>query len=309
MNTYRRQSGFTLIELLVVIAIIGILIALLLPAVQAAREAARRTSCQNKIKQMALACHNHHDTLNHLPTGGWGWGWVGHAQQGHGENQPGGWIFNILPFIEANNIHDKSANPTQRGDMIETELDFLYCPSRRSGKFNTRYGHHNTEYRTYVARSDYAANAGSQYRNEIFGGPSSLAAGMDPNYNWPNTNDHTGVSFQRSTITFANLKAGTSNVLLLGEKYLEPRNYESGMSGADNEHAYCGYDNDIYRTTYHPPQRDRRGYDSMTVFGSPHPATLNIALGDGSVRAISYTIDAGMWKNLGNRRTGANIGQ
>src|SRR5437868_14411764 len=94
------RTGFTLVELLVVIAIIGVLVALLLPAVQAAREAARRMHCQNNLKQIGIAFHNHTDTFGHLPTGGWGWGWVGDADQGAGVKQTGSWPFNILPFIE-----------------------------------------------------------------------------------------------------------------------------------------------------------------------------------------------------------------
>ena len=306
ISRYKREA-FTLIELLVVIAIIGILIGMLLPAVQMVRESARRIECQNQIKQMALAWHMHHDAIGHFPTGGWGWGWVGDAKQGYGKNQPGGWIFNILPFIEAKNLHYATTSPAERGNMIEIELGFFYCPSRRSGKFPTRYGHYNADYRSTVARSDYAANAGSQFRNEIFSGPSTLGAGLSSSFSWPSTDDHTGVSFQRSEIKFSDLTAGSSNVLMLGEKYLEPRNYESGMSGADNEHAYCGYDNDIYRTTYFPPQRDWIGYDSMNVFGGPHSGTVSIANCDGSVRGVRYTIDAAVWKDFGNRERGGNV--
>src|SRR5438132_12910000 len=104
----RGRSGFTLVELLVVIAIIGVLVALLLPAVQAAREAARRMHCQNNLMQTGLGWHNHTDVNGHMPTGGWGWGWVGDADQGVGRNQTGSWTFNILPYIEQKTVYDMS---------------------------------------------------------------------------------------------------------------------------------------------------------------------------------------------------------
>src|SRR4051812_22680085 len=105
LTKYRRSSrsmirglsfgGFTLVELLVVIAIIGILVALLLPAVQAAREAARRSECENHLKQLSLGCLLHKDTQKFLPSVGWGYAWVGDPDLGFGKTQPGGWHFNI----------------------------------------------------------------------------------------------------------------------------------------------------------------------------------------------------------------------
>src|SRR5688572_12268192 len=101
-----RLRGFTLVELLVVIAIIGILVGLLLPAVQAAREAARATQCQNQLKQLSLAVINHHDTVKHFPSGGWGYTWAPDPDLGTGKKQPGGWVYSILPFIEQQALAD-----------------------------------------------------------------------------------------------------------------------------------------------------------------------------------------------------------
>ena len=102
-----RRCGFTLVELLVVIAIIGILVALLLPAVQSAREAARRIQCRNNLKQLGLAALNHESSHSFYPSGGWGWYWGGDPDRGFGRRQPGGWIYNLLPYFEQQSLHDQ----------------------------------------------------------------------------------------------------------------------------------------------------------------------------------------------------------
>ena len=140
MKTPRNRRGFTLVELLVVIAIIGILIALLLPAVQAAREAARRMQCTNNLKQIGLAALNHEQAHGQYPTGGWGWLWIGDPDRGFDQRQPGGWIFNILPFMEQETLYDmqsglsSSTTPTRTAAaamMLGVPLANMNCPSRR----------------------------------------------------------------------------------------------------------------------------------------------------------------------------------
>src|SRR6478752_6413197 len=129
------RRAFTLVELLVVIAIIGILIALLLPAIQAARETARITQCKNNLKQIGLAWQNHHNTYKHFPTGGWGYFWTGDPDRGYDKLQPGGWAYNILPFMEESVVHDIGKGLTYPAkaaallQQIQTPVKGFACPS------------------------------------------------------------------------------------------------------------------------------------------------------------------------------------
>jgi len=130
----QTRPGFTLIELLVVIAIIGILVSLLLPAVQTTREAARRTECMNNLKQLGMACLEHAEVRGYLPTGGWAWGWAGEPDRGFSKKQPGGWHYNILPFLELQDLHDRGSggkNQTLGGVRVQSPVVLFHCPSRR----------------------------------------------------------------------------------------------------------------------------------------------------------------------------------
>ena len=194
MATLRR--GFTLVELLVVIAIIGILIALLLPAVQAARESARRTQCRNNLKQIGLAYLNHHDIHKHFPTGGWGWHWTGDPDRGYNKSQPGGWAYNILPFIEQEGLREQGGggnpNVLEPNQMAEAAvvaaraLSVFTCPTRRQAVVPLPFVHgsccagglyfENSDKPAGAGRSDYAACAGDGTVTNV-DGPTTYAQG------------------------------------------------------------------------------------------------------------------------------------
>ena len=173
MKCGARAFGFTLVELLVVITIIGILIALLLPAVQAAREAARKMQCCNNLKQLALACLGHENLTGRFPTDGWGYGWTGDADRGTDWRQPGGWIFNVLPFIDQQVLHDQGTGmgswddqnrKTANTQRLVTPVGGLYCPTRRSPLvYPTWLTLANANAALLVVKSDYAINGGDYY--------------------------------------------------------------------------------------------------------------------------------------------------
>jgi prepilin-type N-terminal cleavage/methylation domain-containing protein/prepilin-type processing-associated H-X9-DG protein len=299
----KRRCGFTLIELLVVIAIIAILIGLLLPAVQKVREAAARIKCANNLKQIGLACHMVNDSTGTLPSGGWGWDWVGDPTRPNNYSQPGGWIFQILPYMEQGNLYKLATSAAGVTQMIATPLSTFNCPSRRTGG---PWPGNSTVYNfgpitvTKEARSDYACNCGDQAPDELFPGPPTLAAGDSPGYGWPSTNNFTGVIYQRFGVPLVQITNGTSNTFLAGEKYLNPDHYFNGADGSDNESMYVGFDNDIARSTDYPPMKDRPGVTSTFAFGSAHTAGLNMLYCDGSVSYIAFSIDPAVFLRAGN---------
>jgi prepilin-type N-terminal cleavage/methylation domain-containing protein/prepilin-type processing-associated H-X9-DG protein len=298
------RGGFTLIELLLVLGIIAILLALLLAAAQRVREAAARTQCANNLRQIGLACHMHNDTLGHLPGGGWGYLWVGDATRGCGPRQPGGWIYQILPFMEQDSVYRLAVNAPGAAQMVGTPLPFFNCPSRRTGgPYNNprTYNNYGGFTPQWMARSDYAANCGDNGSDEVGPGPDTLAQGDSPSYPWPKTSGFTGIVFQRSAITMLVIQAGTSNVFLAGDRYINPNLYFNGFDPSDNENMYVGMDNDIFRTTASPPHRDQSGVTDELSFGSNHPAGVNMLYCDGSVRHIGYDVDPPTFSRAGNR--------
>ena len=302
-NTGERRRAFTLVELLVVIAIIAILIALLLPAVQKVREAASRTKCANNIKQMGIACHMNNDAYGILPSGGWGWNWVGDPTRGSGISQPGGWIYQILPFMEQNNVYNLPTSVAGCAQLIGTPLHLFNCPTRRNGgpyPNGINFDNFGGATPAVAARADYAACSGSAGIDEEFGGPPDLPTGDSPSYSWPATSQFTGVIYQRSTTSLISVTSGTSNTFLIGEKYLNPNSYFNGSDGGDNESMYVGFDNDISRSTDGAPQQDQPGNANTLIFGSAHFGGLNMLYCDGSVRFVLYSTNPNVFLLAGN---------
>jgi len=308
-----RRCGFTLVELLVVIAIIGILIALLLPAVQAAREAARRTQCKNHLKQLGLGARTHHNAHEHFPFGGWGLLWVGDPDRGFRTRQPGGWIYNLLPFIEQQGLRDVGAGQTDEDKrtillgVIDKPVAILNCPSRRPSEpflFVNEHVLRNVDVPSNVARSCYAGNGG--YIPGNGGGPPDYATGDHPSYR-PDAGNVTGIFHLRSATKLSHIQDGTTNTMLIGEKYLDPNHYRSGRDGGDNQPMFQGYDADTVRFTLYRPAQDRPGLNKIRAFGSAHPGGFNFVYCDGSVQLINYDIDSTVFEYLGNRKDGQVI--
>jgi prepilin-type N-terminal cleavage/methylation domain-containing protein/prepilin-type processing-associated H-X9-DG protein len=309
MNRTSHTKGFTLVELLVVITIIGILIALLLPAVQMAREAARKAQCNNHLKQLALGCVTHEQAQGFFPTGGWGYWWQGDPDRGFTRRQPGGWIYNILPFIEQEPLHavGSGMNATDKRNALtavgRTPLPLLHCPSRREAiLYPATWGQTvnvTPSPDALAARTDYGSNSGSHQNFYVFGygTPANVTDPDALGYGWPTSDlaNFDGVFYPTSMIRVADITDGTSNTCLVGEKYMNPDHYYDGTDAADNNSAYEGYDWDTERWCFPGSNpvvlQDTSGYTNDSIYGSSHPNSMNLALCDGSVRTISYSVD------------------
>lgn len=334
------RRGFTLVELLVVIAIIGILVALLLPAVQAAREAARRTQCTNNLKNIALGSLLHESTFGFLPSSGWGYRWTGDPDFGYGKKQPGGWAYDVLDFMEGTNIRDigKGLEGTGSGPKFEAlgvaksiVFPMMYCPSRRNAVgYPARETSYNGALPAVNAKTDYAMNGGT--KKEILGaGPAIACLDNYPNCSWTAQAEtdlkdfFDGVSTYRSEVKIAQITDGTTNTMLVAEKYMNSNQYETGDGCADNNSLFQGNDWDTNRWVVgvadgrtrggpqidatklqqRSPKQDTPGFENCTRrFGSVHPSGFLSSFCDGSVQLITYDVDEWVYYGYGSRDDG-----
>ncbi|PQO43804.1 DUF1559 domain-containing protein [Blastopirellula marina] len=311
MKCSKRSSGFTLVELLVVIAIIGVLIALLLPAVQQAREAARRMQCTNNLKQIALATHNFQDTYGFIVFGGRDGSLTDPIDSCCNSSTVEGWnwSFHLTPFMEQQNIYNLADYNDPSGTLntvAATGVNSYYCPSRRAPK-----GYGSAKY----YRCDYAGNAGQRVQGDI------RAAGS--------VGEH-GVIRNLATnkkLTIEKIQDGSSNTIMFAEKALNEESH--GSEGGDNERwNNAGWDEDNIRFGSHKdssgnivaltpisdddaPYADRSGTWAFhrkpalglglytqwhPYFGASHTAGMNAAFADGSVRFVAFNIDGNTFR-------------
>ena len=333
------RRAFTLVELLVVIAIIGVLVALLLPAVQAAREAARRSSCSNNLKQYGLALHNYNDTFGMLPPGGNNWA------------NPGiSWQVAILPFAEQKPLYDSLPLTAIAPATLVYVPDFRFpngvlvratpgpkyarCPSDTSDPL----GHNNVTDGCW--QGSYCGSLGSQRTPSADGACNIYLNPAAPYYHYEMGADHGNtLSIQEVSgvfgrlaqgCTLARVTDGLSNTIFVGEILPDCTDHgkENWLSfwaynGLNNAHSSTSVPINNMTTCYaaglpatelatkpgvtHPACGARNNWNFSWGFRSRHPGGAQFLLGDGSVRLLPQTIDYVTYQRAGGKADGSSL--
>jgi prepilin-type N-terminal cleavage/methylation domain-containing protein len=306
---YGSKKAFTLVELLVVIAIIGILVSLLLPAVQAARESGRRTQCANHLKQLALACQNHHDAYKVLPSAG-GPDWNAHMTYQNGApaiapEQHGGWGFQILPFMEQQAVWEgggKTTDIDRSVFAIGFPIPTLFCPSRRPPEAPSG----GDWYSKFPSPNPHAGVSSPHAKNDYAAGSIDSATGFAQGIG-PIVRTWSSDTQRTPAIGLAQVTDGLSNTLILGEKAFNRVGLGAWLPN-DNEGYTAGWNHDTSRHTQTAPIADYSDSNTGNLrgdnFGSSHPGIVQIALCDGSVRPVTLNVDLTTWQRLGHRGDG-----
>ncbi len=270
-----RRSGFTLVELLVVIAIIGVLVALLLPAVQMAREAARRMQCTNHLRQYGLALHNYHDVMGKFPPAA---AWDGNTNLTAAVNCISAFAI-LMPYYEQGNLQsqwDFKVNHNHATNLVPagTPIKLMFCPSRRNPMKNGNY-----------AAADYALSAGTGYDQTA------------------NLTEHKGMFNTNSNIRMADVTDGTSNTFAIGEKFVDQKN-AAQTDGPAYRWGYHSTRNTVSPMNAYPLSP---WGDADVTFGSKHPGGANFVFTDGAVHYLPQNINLLLYQNLSNKADGVVV--
>jgi prepilin-type N-terminal cleavage/methylation domain-containing protein len=302
-NHLRARFAFTLVELLVVIAIIGILVALLLPAVQAAREAARRSQCANNLKQIGLAVHHFEDSHKTLPSSRLG-------------PQHASWFVQILPFMEQGNLFSQwDVSKTyylQTPGARTTQVAEFYCPSRRAPMLSTQFEISSTglpDTQPYPgALGDYAGNGG-QFAGSIVDDPLCRGAFCQANSQISNGQIVTSESRTR----LRDIKDGTSHTFLAGEKHVPRDKFgQSGPSWGDGAIYNGDFPRNFNRIAGNPKFDLGQGPDDLSgpwhcKFGSYHAGICQFVYTDGHTTSLSNSTDLDTLNRLAVRDDGQKV--
>jgi prepilin-type N-terminal cleavage/methylation domain-containing protein/prepilin-type processing-associated H-X9-DG protein len=297
-----RRYAFTLVELLVVIAIIGVLISLLIPAIQAARESARRMTCGNNLKQIGLALNLYYNTNNKLPPG-----WTAYDPKTHLPyplGEPGwGWASRILPFMELNSLAENGihynlplSDPANQTARLTQIVEFR-CPSDSAQQ---TFIDPEDPGKIEMAVGNYVGVFGMQNIHEA----ESMSIGQQC------VSD--GVFYHNSGVTYKDIKDGTSHTVAVGERsFILTPQYQKGMDlglstwvGSPPNDG-CGPGLVLGTGAYTPNTRQ----DDLHNFSSRHPTGTNFALVDGSVRFVSQDLDDQFFRALCTMAAGDSVGE
>jgi len=287
----QKTRGFTLVELLVVIAIIGILVALLLPAIQAAREAARRTQCSNNLKQIGIGLNNYHDTFRTFPPGAWN-----EANRGNRL----AWTVFILPFIEQQAIYAEFNFEHNSYTGVNLLPGIMLVPTYHCPSIRLKTGNYSGEQvggKDYYTTHYYAV-MGPQGINPLVPGGTTRYPESD-NVNPHGGYAYGGVLYRNSSIRLGDITDGTSNTVMVGELAWDAANcYRTWLRGASGT-AVAGAKNLEFGLKV-VPYNGSNNFNDVS-FGAEHPAGCHFAVCDGSVAFVTENIDMSVLLAIASR--------